>query len=190
VAVERLYFPCRVRLNGSDVFLLWYTDERDGFLRLPGGRLLLGSSIDGVAASAARVGVALASEAPASYDFDRLRAWCQRPSAGGIEYSPFLDAWNLFDDLAGLHAAPESEYGRLSWAAAGCYDKLFWGSNLPSVTPPGARFEPSWSPEELVAVTQVFEAGINCFVAKLAGNSEDAEPGVPADVGGLDTIPR
>src|SRR5207253_6329176 len=26
-AVERLYFPCRVRPDGADVFVLWYEDE-------------------------------------------------------------------------------------------------------------------------------------------------------------------
>ena len=173
--MERLYFPCRVRLNGADIFLLWYEDERDGFVRTPGGGLVVEASLDSLAAEAAELGVELA-EARTEYDFDRVRSWCRGPTAEGVDCQTFLDVWNFFDDLAGLHTAPGTEYARLSRAAAACYDKLFWGSNLPSVTPPGERFDPSWSPEELAAVGQVFEAGLGCLEADLSGRNPHGVP--------------
>src|SRR5437763_4943323 len=66
------------------------------------------------------------------------------PSSPLFPYTTLFrsDAWNFFDDLTGLHAAPGTEYAQLSRAAAACYDKLFWGNNLPSVTPPGERLFP------------------------------------------------
>jgi hypothetical protein len=182
-ALARLYFPCRVRLNGADAFLLWYEDERDGFARTPDGRLLVGASLDALATSAAGLGVEW-GEAYTDYDFDRVRAWCRRPTSEGFECRAFLDAWNFFDDLAGLRTAPSSEYARVSEAATACYDKLFWGSNLPSVTPPGERFDPTWSAKELEAVRRVFEAGLAYLEAELAGENEDREPSAAADVGG------
>jgi hypothetical protein len=179
-ALERLYFPCRVRLNGADVFLLWYEDERDSFARTTDGRLLVGSSLDDLTAEAADLGVEL-EESRTVYDLDQLRAWCRRPIAEGIECRTFLDAWNFFDDLAGLHTAPGTEYAQLSREAAAYYDKLFWGSNLPSVTPPGERFDPSWSAAELGAVVRVFEAGLASLGAELAGGNENGEHAASAD---------
>jgi hypothetical protein len=38
--MERLYFACRVRLNGSDTFVIWFQDERDGFVRHSDGHLV------------------------------------------------------------------------------------------------------------------------------------------------------
>ena len=86
-----------------------------------------------------------------------------------MECSAFLNAWNFFDDLAGLHTGVDSEYTRLSRAAATCYDKLFWGNNLPSVTPPGERFEPTWSPDDLAAIGRVFVAGLRLLRTELNG---------------------
>jgi hypothetical protein len=156
--------------------LLWYQNERDGFVCLPDGRVLVGVSLDVLTAEAAGLAITLEREEPTEYDFDRIQAWSQRPSAEGIECPVFLDAWNFFDDLGNLYAAPDSEYARLSWAAAGCYDKLFWGSNLPSVTPPGEQFIPSWSQEELAAIAQVFQAGLARLAEELAGAKQRAGP--------------
>jgi len=39
------------------------------------------------------------------------------------------------------------------------YDKLFWGNNLPAMTPPGERFVPTWSAEELEALAALLSAG-------------------------------
>jgi hypothetical protein len=155
-AVERLHFPCRVRLSGADVFVIWYEDERNGIVRVPDGRLLVAASRASLAVEASEVGVAPEPEDQTNYDFDQVRAWCRRPTAEGVECSAFLDVWNFFDDLAGLHTASDTESARLSRAAVGCYDKLFWGNNLPSVTPPGEQFVPSWSPEELAAIGRMF----------------------------------
>ena len=40
------------------------------------------------------------------------------------------------------------------------YDKLFWGCNLPSMTPPGMHYEPTWSPEEITTVVEVLHSGL------------------------------
>jgi len=108
----------------------------------------------------------------AGYDFDRVRTWCDAPVAAGVECRAFLDVWNFLDDLSGLPADADTPYTRLSRAAAGSYDKLFWANNLPAVTPPGEHFDPSWSPEELTAIRGVFEAGLDVLASELAGRAE------------------
>jgi len=115
------------------------------------------------------MGLQLVPHDVVEYDFDRLRSWCRQPSAAGIDYSAFLNAWNFFDDLAGLHDNPGTAYARLSRGAGRGYDKLFWGSNLPSVTPPGEWFTPSWGADELDSIRRVLEAGLGLVQGELLG---------------------
>ncbi len=174
--MERLYFPCRARLNGADNFVVWYEDERDGFLRLPIGSLLVASSREALTTRAKATGVRIEPETRVDYDFDGIREWCRQPIAEGVQCPVFLDIWNFFDDLAALYTLPGTKYAQLSRAAAGCYDKLFWGNNLPSVTPPGERFDPHWSQEELAAIRQVFEAGLEFLEVELVNSGKDVKP--------------
>ena len=163
-----------MRLDGVDLFVIWYTADSDGFVRAPGGRVV-------VADTAEALGVASASALPAAYDFDRVQAWCDYPNAAGLDCRAFLDAWNFLDDLTGLPAGADTPYTRLSRAAVGCYDKLFWGTNLPAVTPPGGRFDPAWTPAELAAIRSVFTAGLPVLRAELAGNAPGVMPSLAAD---------
>lgn len=40
------------------------------------------------------------------------------------------------------------------------YDKLFWGSNIPAVTPAGQKFNPDWSASEIAALARVLSSGL------------------------------
>jgi hypothetical protein len=158
-----------VRLDGEARFVAWYTADLDGFLRVPDGRLVVVDTPEAL-------GVPLVVPEPVGYDFDRIRVWCAAPDAGGVDCRAFLDAWNFLDDLTGLHTGADTPHTRLSRGAAGVYDKLFWGNNLPAVTPAGARFEPSWSPEELAALRRVFESGLCALATELAGSAQTPNP--------------
>jgi hypothetical protein len=165
--VERLYFSCDLRMNGADTFVLSYQEERDGFVRRQDGQLLHARSLEGLASAAAEMGLSIVPDEPARYDFDQLRQWCIGAEAAGVDCSAFLNAWNFFDDLTRLHDDRDSDYAKLSRRAAQSYDKLFWGNNLPSMTPPGERFTPVWSAEELEDIRRVMEAGLRLVEAEL-----------------------
>ncbi len=158
------YYPCRLLLDGETKFVAWYTADLDWVLRDPRGRLLVADTVRELC-------VRLEVAEPVTYNFEQIRAWCAKPEAAGVDCREFLDAWNFLDDLTGLHAGADTSYTRLSRAAADQYDKLFWGNNLPAVTPLGMRFDPSWSPEELAAMRGVFEAGLRVLAAELAGSA-------------------
>ncbi|WP_425618266.1 hypothetical protein NA78x_001969 [Anatilimnocola sp. NA78] len=165
--MERLYYPCVLRMNGADVFVVWYQEDRDGFVRQPDGHLLHARSLEGLASAATEMGLSLVPEEPARYDFDQLREWCVGADGSGVNYRAFLNAWNFFDDLARFHDEPDSDYAKLSRSAQQSYDKLFWGNNIPAITPPGERFTPVWSTEELEEIRQVMQAGLKLVVAEL-----------------------
>ncbi len=164
---DRLHYLCRVRLNGAVVFVVWYSSERDGFARDDAGRLRAACTPEELMATAGMRDVLLGSNEPADYDFDRIRAWCAAPNGTGIDCAAFLNTWNFLDDLARLSDGAETPYTRLSREAAACYDKLFWGSNLPAVTPPGERFEPDWRADELAEIHSVLEAGLDLLESEL-----------------------
>ena len=164
---ERLHYPCRVRLNGTMVFVVWYSDQRDGFVRDVTGRLLAACTPEALTAAAKARGIPLVNDEPADYDFDRIGAWCAAPDEERIDCSAFLNAWNFLDDLAGLSEEADTAYARLSRGASACYDKLFWGNNLPAVTPPGEWFEPAWRAGELTEIRRVMEAGLRVLESEL-----------------------
>jgi hypothetical protein len=120
------------------------------------------------AAAQAR-GITLEPTRPVDYDFDRIRRWCADPDAAGVDCSTLLNAWNFLVDLSGLPTEADTPFLRLSRASIDCYNKLFWGNNLPAVTPPGERFDPVWTLEELAELSRVFEAGLRILEAELGG---------------------
>jgi hypothetical protein len=142
------HYVIRGLLDGPATFLLWYTDERDGLVREPDGRLLRAPSPEAMTEAVGERGLRAEAGDEQCYDLDAIAAWCRSPTPAGIDCPAFLDAWNLSDDSAGTHgpadrvARPDADYVTLSRASSAAYDKLFWGNNLPSVTPPGERYEP------------------------------------------------
>ncbi len=164
---KRLRYLCRVRLSGTLIFIVWHSGERDGFVRDEAGRLRAVRTPEALTATAEVRNVLQVNSEPVEYDFDRIRTWCAAPDVAGVDHAAFLDAWNFLNDLAGLHDGADTPYTRLSRGAAECYDKLFWGCNLPAVTPPGERFEPAWQADELIAIRRVLEAGLELFESEL-----------------------
>ncbi|MGV8849384.1 MAG: hypothetical protein ACOH16_07545 [Propionibacteriaceae bacterium] len=68
------------------------------------------------------------------------------------EIDEVITAWNALDDLTAALGTRLDFEGSLASAA---YDKLFWGLNLPAVTPVGNWFTPQWWPKELGKIDQV-----------------------------------
>lgn len=157
----RRYYACRVRFDGAPAFLIGYADDRDGFVRDPDARLVAAPTADALAEAAAARGLALEPGAPDDHDLDALRAWCADPDPARVDPPRFLDAWNVFDDLARLYERTGSPYTRLSRRAEGCYDKLFR-----ALRPAGGG--PAWRPDELALLRRVFRAGLARLRAELS----------------------
>ncbi len=96
----RKYFVCLVRLDGTDAFVVWYSDKRDGFVYDAAGVLLSARTLEDVAAAASERGITLSPDEVAEYDFDRIAEWCSIPNADGVDCPAFLNAWNFLDDVA------------------------------------------------------------------------------------------
>ncbi|MFP3460851.1 hypothetical protein R5O87_08395 [Arthrobacter globiformis] len=67
-----------------------------------------------------------------------------------------LNAWNLLGDIARSVNASLDDRGS---EADKCYDKLFYGNNLPSITPPGEHYSPYFDDHEQRVITEILDRG-------------------------------
>ena len=126
---------------------------------LDGGGLILSfRDLSDLWGYAANHGLTLQDKEPPRRDLDEVINWLASPTLGGIVCGVFLDSWNLFDDIA--RSRYDSAFLRLSKEACAVYDRLFWGSNLPAMTPPGEHFDPVWSDQDVEELRRVLGDGI------------------------------
>lgn len=79
-----------------------------------------------------------------------------RPKMGVARIRNILDAWDCLEELTESLRIPLKSHGNV---ANKIYDKLFWGLNLPSVTPAGKSYEPIWSEWELSRMKEILTSG-------------------------------
>jgi hypothetical protein len=156
-----------VILDGDQLFLIW-RDGGDG----PDEVLVQDDETIPLFATAAKAREAAPLSEPFSdetneipLDLDAVRAWCSSPSAETLDCDLVLGAWNLFADVEGIRKHPSFR----AWDAAADrqYDKLFFGGNLPAVTPEGETYEPEWSGEEVERIRGVLAAGFELFLHRV-----------------------
>jgi len=159
--LERMYFGLWYRIYGTDAFLLWYTDDQDGVVVDDAGRVLSFSDLNTLQRWARLHGWEASIDGLILYDLDAIRQWIEHPSRETIDCGLVLDTWNLFTDVRvsigqpnTLRDDPEND---------DIYDKLFFGNNLPSMTPPGEHYIPLWSAEEAERLKNILSEGLGLF---------------------------
>lgn len=177
--VSREHFPCALRLDGRTLFVLWYADEPDGVVAAADGSVSAFETLDSLRASAAVRRVAIDCAAPdLAADFEALDRWLAAPRPAAIDCEMVNACWNLMLDFArgvdaarggsGGTSAPSvssaerlaTEFLRGHAASDAIYMTLFWGCNLPAVTPPGERFDPTWSDEDARVIEEQMRCGL------------------------------
>jgi|WetSurMetagenome_2_1015567.scaffolds.fasta_scaffold196556_2 hypothetical protein len=156
----RNYYICQFRLNQKDHFIIWFSDEQDGLLLDHNGKFLAWDTLSLAKAYAKKSGISICPEPVDVYDFDAISSWCSEPRISLIHCVHFLNVWNMFSDAASS-IGENSIFAAVHKNLKSIYDKLFWGNNLPSLTPEGMSYEPEWSEIEADAIARLFRAGLN-----------------------------
>lgn len=133
------------------------------------GSLLLFSTARQAREYASSSDLALNDDDPVLYDLDELIVWLAKPDRE-VDCVGTLNFWNLFSDLA-ASVSLESAFRTLDRAKPSIYEKIFAGNNLPAMTPPGQRYVPTWSEEEIRHIVAVMTAGLDLMERALAGHA-------------------
>lgn len=157
---KRHYYLCEFRIDGRRLYVVWYSDDEDGFVLWGNGKIASSTDEQRMRAFCDENAVQQVSDWTEVYDFDSLATWCSRPAANMVDPSLFLNAWNMFDDVCRVRSAEYSLYGAASSRAQTIYEKVFYANNLPAMTPPGEHYEPEWSGWELEEMSRIFRLGL------------------------------
>jgi hypothetical protein len=152
-------FSCELSWHGRRAFFIWLSNDQDRVLLDPAGSIRLFDSLRSLSQFLLAGGLTLSEEDCSLWDFDQVLAWCSDPRPP-VDCSHLLEAWNM---LADIHASRGKTNDLLSHAdqrGRAVYEKLFWGCNLPAVTPEGQTFDPVWSGEECRSLAQLLRLGL------------------------------
>jgi hypothetical protein len=136
VAMTPAYFCLWYRLDHTDGYLIWFSNDQDGVVTQPDGIVPSFRDQEALRAYAASHQLMLEETAPLLHDLDAVARWLRRSLSADVDCDALLTAWNLFGDLA---ASVNADFDRDRDRTQRVYEKLFWGNNLPAVTPPGKQ---------------------------------------------------
>ena len=150
-------------------YLLWRDGgaRADEYALVPGtSKLLIARSAAELAEAARCHGLSVANAEVHVVNLQTVRSTLEslRPGRPLSERSAavLLEAWNALDDLSGslessFMTGETSQQGEVKSA----YDKLFYGNNLPAVTPEGSRYRPLLSDRERQALRRLLRDAIS-----------------------------
>lgn len=167
--MAREVYSLLYRLDGRERFLLWFSDESDGVITDAEGSVPTFASARELDGYARRASLTLSNEEPRLHDLDAVRAWLADPRAETIDCDESLCAWNLFVDVARSVTETSEEFLAVDGAQGSLYERVFWGCNLPAVTPDGEAFHPSWTRDEVRALAAVLTRGLELFARVTRG---------------------
>ena len=162
--MSRDYYPCRYRFRDAERLLIWFTDNLDGVFVDDQFRIPTFPTIEALrTAFPSLVDGRLVLEPPILHDLDSVEARCRSTQSSAIHCGSFLAAWNLLADVARSVGGRGVTYLESDRTLDPEYEKLFFGSNLPAITPPGQRYTPLWSDKELNAISRHIMLGLDLF---------------------------
>jgi len=157
--MEREYYFCRCRLDQKDRYFIWFSNEEDGVCLNSKNKIVVFNDFESLTRYAERQNILTNDKKPSFYNFEELENTLNEKSFN-VDCVKFLDAWNLFDDVS---RSVGENFDPARKITKNIYDKLFWGNNLPVVTPEGKWYEPNWSKNELEIIRNVLLRGIAIF---------------------------
>lgn len=158
--MNRQYSNLWYRLDCKDAHLIWFTDERDGVFVDSDRKVPSFKNTEDLLGYAQSRGLSVDVEDASLLDLDTLAEWLKKENVDSVDCVSFLNAWNLFDDVSrSVNGAFDADRK----LTKKIYDKLFWGNNLPSVTPEGKSYHPAWTKRELKLMREVLSSGLSLF---------------------------
>ena len=160
VKMNRQYYILWFRLDVQNSYLIWFGDEDDGVVTDAIGKVPCFLKTDDLLRYASSLNLPIKAEEPILHDLDFVASWLKTKNAETVDCDIFLAAWNLFDDVSRSVGGNFNADHKLT---AKIYEKLFWGNNIPAVTPEGEHYEPTWTNQELMIMREILGVGLSLF---------------------------
>lgn len=157
-------YPYCYIYKGKKIFLVWQTkeDDQDTFELDSNNRLILSKSEHGLrdllGPKSKRVKWSEGAEIDFDHFWDALRRLKVGRSSSTKTCKILLDGWNFIEDLARTIGLTQEMKRLHSPLLNKVYDKLFYGNNLPAVTPEGKSYSPLWLREEIISFRKEFHS--------------------------------
>ncbi|MEZ0230020.1 MAG: hypothetical protein ACAI25_15455 [Planctomycetota bacterium] len=161
----RRYQALPFALRHAEWWLIWCGDDdgADGVVLDERRRIVTARDLGELRAWKSSRGLQIEDEEGAFHDLTIIERWLAAPD-DEVDCIAFLAAWNLFADVARTTTGkPKVFEADLGDVVQRCYEKIFFGNNLPAMTPPGEHYEPAWSEEEVTVLRSVMGAGLQLF---------------------------
>ena len=165
-AMPRDYFRCLYRHKNVERFLIWFSDDQDGVFVDASHRVPTFASAAALeTAFPSLVGAEIVPETPILHDLDAVESRCRANGPLTIDCNDILAAWNLFSDVARSVGDAGTSYLASDSVLGHEYEKLFFGNNLPALTPPEEHHTPTWTDDEIDDIRRHVILGFDLFKA-------------------------
>ena len=154
----REYYKLWYRLDGSDYYLIWYTAEVDGVFVDSEGRVPVFRHEASLEHYVVERCIKFTPGELILHNLDEITHWLEAEFEKSLDCECILNAWNMFDDV---FVSIGKTFSSKSELEASIYDKVFYGSNLPAITPEGQRYDPVWTFAEIRFIRKAMELGIS-----------------------------
>jgi hypothetical protein len=155
-------YPFCYIYKGRKTYLIWQTKEdgKDSF-RLDLKNLLISSRSerklrDLLGNKARQLKWSESAEVNIDHFWNALRGLKVGKSSSTDTCKILLNGWNFIEDLVKTVGHTEVTKGLHSPLLNKVYEKLFYGNNLPAITPQGKSYSPLWMREEIVSLRKEF----------------------------------
>ena len=154
--MDKEYYQVVFIANNKEIHCIWYTNNKDGFVtECKKIKCFTNSKKLKEYAEKNKMNLNIKNTL---LSMDEAKLWLQkRKSEFDCEY--LLSFWNIISDLA--YSVGEIFYGDQDKdILIKIYDKLFYGNNLPSITPEDKKYFPEWEVDEIKEIAKVIEDGL------------------------------
>lgn len=156
VSIIELSYSC---FGDSSHFLIWYEDENmKDRVYTSNGKVIAFPSEEQARKKAEKLG--FETDETVFYNVERLFYWIETHSKE-MDCDFLIDFWNLFSDIA--HSVGKKLEPVKTKRSNRCYNKLFWGLNLPAVTPEDCEYEPVFTKRERKLIREIMRTGLEIF---------------------------
>lgn len=161
--MECEYYILWYQLDSKNSYLIWFsTDEQDGVFVNKRNIVPSFDTIEALRQHAELKEINLKEEEPRLINLDVVQKWLKEKITTIEDYNEFLDAWNLFEDVSKSISADFHKSGN-----SDIYERIFWGCNIPVITPEGESFTPTWTEKELEIIRETLSFGLQMFREKV-----------------------